>query len=228
MNERNVQPTAILDYESPVVRRLAERVSTDGGSSAGFLRAAHSAVFERVRPIYTVREFQPVSGTLILGRGSCSQRLACLEALARLNGIPTRVRALWVAGRFWNKRFPLTRVFIPSRMLLAWPQFYVDARWTGVEEIFGRLEDLAEHSAAFANDAETLFEAVRMTAVDFDGKMRMCSSNCDMSAYVEAVDGVFDSRDELFRQLGAFEKTWRGRAFERLYAGRKSRMLGQP
>jgi hypothetical protein len=81
-------------------------------SGLNFLRAAHSAVSEHVKPVYTIREFQPSSRTLALGRGSCSQRLACLEALARLRGIGTRVRALWLAGTFWNRRFPLTRSFI--------------------------------------------------------------------------------------------------------------------
>src|SRR5438876_10390252 len=109
MNRQNLQETAILDYGSPMVRQFAESILVSDDSGLNFLRAAHSAVSEHVRPIYTIREFQPSSRTLALGRGSCSQRLACLEALARLRGIGTRVRALWISGTFWNRRFPLTR-----------------------------------------------------------------------------------------------------------------------
>jgi len=222
MNQQNLQPTPILDYTSPEVRQFTDSVVVSDDSELGFLRAAHSAISKHIIPIYTAREFQPSSRTLTLGRGSCSQRLACLESVARLKGIATRVRALWVSGRFWNRRFSLARSFIPSRILLAWPQFYVGSDWAGVEEIFGCLEELAEHSAGFSNDAETLFEAVRLTAVDFDGKTRACSSNCDLSGFIEGRGGVFDARDDLFHTLGALENTWRGRAFELLYGGRKS------
>ncbi len=222
MNQQNLQATPILDYGDPVLRQFADSIKVEDDSSLSFLRAAHSAVSTHVIPIYTIREFQPSSRTLILGRGSCSQRLACLEALARRHGIATRVRALWVSGRFWNKRFPLTRMFIPSRILLAWPQFCVDGGWAGVEEIFGRLEDLSEHSAGFANDAETLFEAVRLTAVDFEGKTRLCSSSCDLSGFIKGTGGVFETRDDLFHTLGALESTWRGKTFELLYGGKKS------
>jgi hypothetical protein len=219
---QHLRPTAILDHTSPAVRQFTHDVVVVDDSTLGFLRAAHAAISRHVTPIYTVREFQPSSRTLMLGRGSCSQRLACLESVARGRAIATRVRALWVSGRMWNRRFPLARAFIPGRILLAWPQFYVDSQWIGVEEIFGRLEELAERSSGFTNDAETLFEAVRSTAVDFDGKTRMCSSNCDLSGFVEHAGEVFSTRDDLFRSLGALEQTWRGRAFELLYGGRRS------
>ena len=221
MNERNLEPTRILDYLSEQVRHFAHSLQP-ADSQIGFLRAAHQGITEHIQPIYTIREHQPVSQTIKRGRGSCSQRLACLEALARSKGIGTRVRGFWVSGEFWNKRFPLSRCFIPRRVLLAWPQFWLKGAWCGVEEIFDRLENLAEHSSAFANNAETLFEAIRTTPVDFEGRTQGCSTNCDLSKYVVDNSGVFDTRDELFTRIGTLEETWRGRAFELLFAGRKS------
>lgn len=88
--------------------------------------------------------------------------------------------------------------------------------------MFGSLEDLAESSTGFANDAESLFEAVRFTAVDFDGRTRICSPACDLSKYVVAEGDVFDTRDGLFTQFGTLEGTLRGKAFELFYSGRKS------
>jgi transglutaminase-like putative cysteine protease len=222
VNERNLEPTRILDYKSASVRYFAASLSAE--SQIGFLRSAHRAIAELIVPVYTIREHQPVSQTITRGRGSCSQRLACLEALARSKGIGTRVRGFWVSGEFWNQRFPLSRCLIPRRVLLAWPQFWLEGAWSGVEETFERLENLAEHSSAFANDAnaETLFEAIRTTAVDFEGRTQGCSTNCDLSKYIVDNGGVFDTRDELFTRMGTLEETWRGRAFELLYAGRKS------
>src|SRR5215203_4479998 len=180
MTGRNLEATPILDYRSEAVRCLAESVRAADDSGVIFLQRAHAAIAERIQPIYTVKERQPVSKTSEKGRGSCSQRLECIEALARGRGIGTRVRAIWVSGRFWNSRFPLTRVFIPKRVLLAWPQFAIGSDWLGVEELYGSLERRATGAAPFANDGETLFEAVRSTAVDFEGRTRTCSTVCDL------------------------------------------------
>jgi hypothetical protein len=221
-NPLNRTDTPILDYRSSIVRLFTDTIRPADNSELAFLRAAHGAVATAVLPIYTVEERQPVSRTIFLRRGSCSQRMACLEGVARAAGISTRVRALWMSGHFWNNRFPLMRVFIPKRVLLAWPQFGVEGRWVGFEEVFGAVHDRASLATAFANDGETLFEAVQSTVIDFDGRMRACSTACDLSRFIEEDAGVFDTRDHLFARLGSFEDTLRGRAFEWLYAGRIS------
>jgi hypothetical protein len=181
--------------------RLIESIPPTGNSEIAFLRLAHATVAQRIQPIYSVKERQPVSKTIEIG---------------------TRVRALWVSGRFWNSRFPLARTFIPNRVLLAWPQFAIGRDWCGVEEVHGPLEPRANAAVPFTNDGETLFEAVRSTVIDFDGRTRACSTVCDLSRFVVAHSGLFDSRDDLFDQLGSFEDTWKGRAFELLFAGRGS------
>lgn len=202
---------------------LADSIAPQDGSPVGFLDAAHARIAHEIQPVYTVKERQPVSATVVKKRGSCSQRLACLEALARSRQIGTRVRAFWVSGRFWNNRFPTARLFIPHRVLLAWPEFFVAGSWRGIEELYGPLESRGMDAVPFASDGETLFEAVRSTApVDFEGKTRKCSTSCDLSKFVVAHGGVFDARDDLFDELGSFEDTWKGKAFELLYGGRGS------
>lgn len=220
MKARNLEPTAILDYRSESVRVFADSI-VPAGASPDFLQAAHESISERILPIYSIREFRPASATIRRGQGSCSQRLACLEALARLRGIGTRVRGLWLSGRFWHRRFPLSRWFIPRRILLAWPQFAMGESWLSVEEIYAPLEELSRQGTCFTNDMESLFEAVRSTAVDFDGRLRMSAPHCDLSRYVLEDAGVFDARDDLFRRFGSLERTMRGKAFERLIAKRR-------
>lgn len=197
----NRTDTPILDYRSSVVRRFTEKIRPADNSDVGFLRAAHGAVATAVRPVYTVRERQPVSRTIFLRRGSCSQRMACLEAAARAVGISTRVRALWVSGHFWSNRFPVMRVFIPRRVLLAWPQFNVEDRWVGVEEIFGAVRERASRATAFANDGETLFEAVQSTVIDFDGRTRECSTGCDLSRFITEDTVALSDGDSSWRQV---------------------------
>jgi len=167
-----------------------------GSAELARLRAAHGVIAAAVRPVYSVRERQPISRTVRRGRGSCSQRLAVLEGVARGWGIATRVGGLAVDGRFWYPRFPRARFLVPSRVVLAWPEFFVGGGWLAAGELFG----MRPGGPGFANDGEeTLFDAVARTGVDWDG----CGGGvCDLSATVRAELGYFDSRDEVFRRHG--------------------------
>ncbi len=220
----NLRPTRILDHASEPVRAIVRRMRKPKEASRDYLQAAYLLLRDEVRPIYTVDELQPTSVTISKGRGSCSQRFACLESLARAAGIGTRVHGLWVAGRFWNPRFRFTAPFIPSRILLAWPQFHLDGTWIGVEELFASPSRLASRNPqAFANDGESLFDAIDHAAIDFGGATADCASGaCDLSGFVVGDAGVFESRDDLFAGRLLFQHTLRGRAFELLYGGRKS------
>ncbi|MEW9551009.1 transglutaminase domain-containing protein [Nonomuraea sp. NPDC050783] len=192
--------TPILDLRHPRVRALAAEVRAAApGPGRGLLVAAHRLIAARIRPVYAMDDTQPVSRTLLRGRGSCSQRLAVLEAVARCCAVPTRVRGLLVDGRFWHARFPRLRPLVPSRVVLAWPEFRLAGRWVPVSELYGS-QDAPSCAAPFTNTgAETLFDAVARTAVDWDGGG---GPSCDLSGHVLADLGRFGSRDALFREHG--------------------------
>ncbi|MEU9105282.1 transglutaminase domain-containing protein [Streptomyces xanthophaeus] len=187
------------------------------------LRRAHRWISSAVRPVYSVQDERPVSEILRLGRGSCSQRLAVLESVARASGVATRVRGLLVDGTFWDPRFPHLRRIVPDQVLLAWPEFRLGdpaapggpaGSWLPVSELFGGLHPLdAGPGDGFTNaGAETLFEALSRTAIDWDAAPACPASGadagagagpaCDLSAYVLTDLGHHDSRDELFARHG--------------------------
>ncbi|MFI9810116.1 transglutaminase domain-containing protein [Streptomyces sp. NPDC052301] len=215
-------PTRILDWRHPNVSSLLRRLDVRGDSGeasapadrTAALRRAHHWIAEAVQPVYSVDDERPVSEVLRRRRGSCSQRLAVLESVARASGVATRVRGLLVDGRFWYPRFPRLHRFVPHQVVLAWPEFLLDglsptdslaAPWLTVSELFGGLDELSEdRGGGFTNaGAETLFEALSRTAIDWDGAT-VCpvGGACDLSAYVLADLGHFDSRDELFARHG--------------------------
>ncbi|MEU6673499.1 transglutaminase domain-containing protein [Streptomyces sp. NPDC046925] len=220
----STEPTRILDWRHPRVADLIRSVgaacpdSPDSSCSSGqlaALRRAHGRIAATVRPVYSVQDERPVSEVLRRGRGSCSQRLAILEAVARATGVPTRVRGLLVDGAFWHPRFPGLRRLVPDEVLLAWPEFRFDERthgldpgtpWLPVSELFGGLDELsARRATGFTNaGAETLFEALSRTAVDWDGATACAAdaASCDLSAHVRTDLGHFDSRDDLFARHG--------------------------
>jgi hypothetical protein len=178
--------TPILDWQN-----LSALVAEVGG-----LREAHEMIRARVRPVYSLDEGQAASVTVAKGRGSCSQRLAVLEAVSRARGIATRSRGLVVDGRFWYPRFPRLERWVPEEVVLAWPEFFVGEEWVPVSGLF---DDLG--GTGFTNDGtETLFEAISRTTVDWDGLT--CGSSCDLSRWVRADLGIFSSRDDLFASAG--------------------------
>ncbi|MGW8727133.1 transglutaminase domain-containing protein [Streptomyces sp. NPDC055808] len=212
--------TRVLDWEHPRVQSAVRSIGIVLQEGAGpatkvaALRRAHQWISATVRPVYSVQEARPVSEVLRLGRGSCSQRMAVLEAVARAWGIPSRVRGLVVDGSFWYPRFPRLRRLVPDQVVLAWPEFRIDglsevdhtaAPWLPVSELFTGAGDPRGRGGVFTNTGpETLFEALSRTSVNWDKGTACPTSNgsCDLSAYLLTDLGHFTSRDALFAQHG--------------------------
>lgn len=205
--------TRILDHTAAEVRSLLRdcHEATAQVDVTRVLRVAHGLIAERVRPVYAVDDTQPVSHTLRRGRGSCSQRLAVLEAVARASGVPTRSRGLLLDGRFWYPRFPGLRAVVPDQVVLAWPEFRVDGTWLDSSSLLATpdLRTGADDGGQFTNAGEeTLFEAVGRGAVRWDETPRSATDGhdqpqvgcdtCSLSGWVLAELGRYDSRDELF------------------------------
>lgn len=222
----NLAATAILDFHDAEVQQVAREFAQAGSGDGLRLRRAHRHLAQFLHPVYSVDESRPASVTLRERKGSCSQRMACLEAVARGMNIPTRVRALHVSGSFWDPRFPLWRTFIPRSILLLWPQFFLGDSWIDFDEIHGSIGHLAAASASgFTNAGESLFEAVQHSPVDFLGKtcgLACAPPSCDLSKFVLADEGFFDTRDEAIARFGNLYRTLRGRAFETFFGGRTS------
>ncbi len=227
VNPLNLAATTIMDSRYPAIQELAERLRHASSTDRHFVQRAHGFLMENVKPAFTLNKYQAASETLRKREGSCSQRMACLEAVSRANGIGTRVRALWIDGRFWHPRVRLMRPFIPKKNLLAWPQFHLDGEWVDFDELYGTTRQLAAESpSGFTNADEPLFEAVRNTAVDFMGKSKQCVGECgapsvDLSKFVLSDGGFYDTRDALYDALDDTRHSFRGKIFEKLFGGRK-------
>ncbi|MFC9787781.1 transglutaminase domain-containing protein [Rhodococcus sp. NPDC127528] len=165
-----------------------------------FLRSTHRWVQQHIRAVYALDDTQPASVTLAHGRGSCSQRLAVVEALARRAGIATRVEGLVLRGEFWYPRFRYLRPFVPDRVLLAWPSFRVDGQWLDASAAFSGQG--CTTSEPFTNSgAETLFDAAGRSPISWSAATQ--SAAClDLSGHVVQSLGSFDSRDGLFARYG--------------------------
>lgn len=224
MPDANLQATPILDYETPAVQKVLSTLSEGGPSPRAFVQQAHLHLSDVMRPIYSVTDKQPASETMRVNGGSCAQRMACLEALARGYGIRTRVRGLWLAKKFWKERLPLLQPIMP-KTLMPWPQFWLEDRWVDFDEIFDTIDDLGAHvSHPFTNAGASLFDAVRNQPVDLLGK----SSRFSLQQFVVGDLGFFDTRDELMAKHD--DRTWIGTLiFNTVYGGKPvRRQIEQP
>jgi hypothetical protein len=211
--------TAVLDHAARPLHALADEAGSRHTDSLGMLRTAHHLISSGVRPVYSLAELRPASRTLALGRGSCSQRMAVLEAVARGQQIPTRVRGLLVDGSFWAERFHGLEPALPEVILLAWPQFRLPEHTTELQDGEGWLDlsdlftgTVPEPDNPFTNaDRETLFDAVARGAADWrrtadlrPTSTHSCACVCasGLGQHLRQDLGLFTSRDELFAAYG--------------------------
>lgn len=194
----SIGETRILDHASPHLQRfIADEKVARAATPASIVRTAHEAIGRRLSAVYSVNELTPASQVVRRGSGSCSQRFAVLEAIARSFGIRTRVRGLLVDGGYWNGRFPRLAGLIPHQVVIAWPEFLVDGAWLDTSALF---EDCESGCAGwFLNSGpSTLFDAARDHRLEWGS-----SASDDGSGGVARVDlGYFTDRDGLFAAVG--------------------------
>ena len=198
----SVSATSVLTVGDERVQAIARscRAVTEEGD--GFLQAAHHEIAELVRPVYAMDEMQPVAKTLDRGRGSCAQRMAVLEAVARAGGMATRVRGLIVAGEFWKSRFRPVAFLVPTRVPLAWPEFQIDETWTPFGELFASTCGVGS-AARFTNrKGETLFDAASA------GNLSWSDSSCGLSEYLIKDCGLFTNREDFHATHGLALPVW--------------------
>jgi len=219
--------TAILDHGSPEVAGLVAKVRGDLGgapSPRAFVQAAHDLLSSTMRAVYSIDDARPASETVRRNAGSCAQRMACMEAMARGQGVATRARGLWLKKQFWRHRLPLLVPIMPARTLMPWPQFWLDGRWVDFDEVFGAEHELAARTnRPFSNQGPSLFDAIKSAPVDLLGKTGATAySSCDISHFVAQDLGFFDTRDEVMERFD--ERTfWGHLIFNLVYGGRAVR-----
>ncbi len=222
MDDLNLIATPILDYACPEIQQILARLDDAQLTPREFVQKAHQHLSDVMRPIYSVAETQSVAKTVQLNGGSCSQRMACLEALARAHGVKTRVRGLWLTKQFWKERLPLLQLIMP-KTLMPWPQFWLEDGWVDFDELFDSIADLALRvTHPFTNAGASLFDAIQTQPVDLLGK----SAKFSLARFVASDAGFFNTRDELLARLD--DRTWLGTLiFNLTYGGKPVRRVNE-
>lgn len=154
--QRYLQPNAWVRSDAHEVKVLA-RSSAAGGKVDSRMRALVHAVVRNMRGAIDFVGYADAVQALRSGSGDCTEFAVLLAALARANGIPTRVVAgLTYASRFSGKR----DVFSPH----AWVQAWDGKRWRSYDAGLGEFD--TSHIALAIGDGSPapFLEAVRQLA----------------------------------------------------------------
>ena len=111
------QPNAWVQSDHAEIRRLASRVGSQKHSVDSRMRRSVALMIKTLKPETGYIGYADALQTLRLGRGDCVGHAVLLAALARAQGIPTRI----VVGMAYADRFSGRRdVFSPHAWVQAW------------------------------------------------------------------------------------------------------------
>ena len=192
MYRGNLEETPTLDYGNLSLVGLPDDISRRGVDSRRRARMIHEYVARTTTPLYSLTETRPASVTERKGAGSCSQRFALVEAIARRVGIPTRVEGLAIRGTFWAPRFPELRCLLPRGVIIAWPEFLTTDGWLPIDELSA---ERGPEEFTNCKGGVTLFEATRSVEVRHQDGSRPSFSGAAVRTL-----GYYDRRDDLFRE----------------------------
>lgn len=208
----NLEETPTLDYGSLSLVGLPDDISHRGVDSRRRARMIHEYVAETTTPLYSLAETRPASVTERKGAGSCSQRFALVEAIARRVGIPTRVEGLAIRGTFWAPRFPELRFLLPRGVVIAWPEFLTADGWLPIDELSA---ERGREEFTNCKGGVTLFEASQSVELRHQNGSRPSFSGAAVRTL-----GYYDRRDDLFREhstkLPFYSPTWAAEIILRL------------
>ena len=128
--EDYLRPNAWVQSDNREIRRLARRAGSASESVDTRMRRLVTLVRSRMQGEINFVGYADAVQALHTGRGDCTEFAVLLAALARAQGIPTRV----VAGMAYSDRFTGRKyVFSPH----AWVQVWDNGRWVSYDAALG-------------------------------------------------------------------------------------------
>jgi hypothetical protein len=157
-------PNAWLQSDAPPIRQLAAEVVGNAGSNRARMRRLRGFVSGYITGHGLDAGYASALEVLKSRQGDCTEYAVLLAALARAQGIPTRV----VVGMVYADRFAgIDRVFAPHE----WVQAWIDGRWQSYDAALRQFD--TTHIALGSGDgdpwhfaaATRLFGNLRIDAV---------------------------------------------------------------
>ena len=131
--QRYLSPNAWVQSDAPSIRRLADRARAGRGNVAKRMRALVRTVQTHMQGEIELADYADALTALKSRSGDCTEFAVLLAALARAQGIPTRV----VAGIAYSARFTgRSHVFSPH----AWVHAWTGERWQSFDAGLGQFD----------------------------------------------------------------------------------------
>jgi len=148
-------PNAWLQSDAPEIRRLAAKVVGSTRDNRNKMRRLRSFVSDYITEHGLDVGYASALEVLHYRQGDCTEYAVLLAALARAEGIPTRV----VSGMVYADRYAgASHVFLPHQ----WVQAWIEGRWESYDAALRRFD--ATHIALASGDGDpwNFYEANRL------------------------------------------------------------------
>lgn len=154
----DVTPNAWLQSDAPEIQRLATKVVGSARDNRRKMRRLRSFVSDYITQHGLDVGYASALEVMHYRQGDCTEYSLLLAALARAQGIPTRV----VSGMVYADRYAgANHVFLPHQ----WVQAWVDGRWESYDAALRRFD--ASHIALASGDGDpwNFYEANRLFGI---------------------------------------------------------------
>lgn len=131
---RHLRPTALLDFDSPAVRRLVHERGWPAWPERERIGAIYEFVRDEVAFGYNLADDLPASRVLADGLGQCNTKGTLLMALLRAAGIPCRFHGFTIDKAL--QKGAITGIayrLAPRDILHSWVEVWFGERWVNLE-----------------------------------------------------------------------------------------------
>lgn len=233
MNSDFLEPTALLDFQSPALQELIDERGWRSLSPHDRIGAAYDFVRDEIGFGYNAGDALPASQVIADGYGQCNTKTTLLMALLRALGIPCRLHGATVDKRLQKGVVNgLFYAIAPRDIIHTWAEVLAEDRWIGLEGVILDREYLRGVRAELpAGSKEVLGFAVGTNdvsapAIDWRG-----TDTYIQSTAINQDFGAFPDPDAFYRRhgenLSAFRawiyRLWIRHALNRNVAGIRER-----
>lgn len=203
--ENYLKPTAMLDFQHPLVQQLVRQRGWYGRPDSEVAREIYEFVRDEIAFGYNRDDTLSASEVLRDGYGQCNTKGTLLMALLRAAGVPARFHGFTIHNELQRGAVPGYLFFLaPDRIIHSWVEIWIDGRWLEIEGYIVDKAYLRQVQKRFADQCESFSGYGVATTCLKSPDIEWTGGNTYIQKEGIADDfGVFSQPDDFYRAQGS-------------------------
>lgn len=220
----------LADYDHPLVRETAERLTEDEVTVRGKLKELFLYVRDNIRFGFPEDgDFVKASDTIQQGFGQCNTKATLLLALCRAAGIPARIHFSLISKEIQKGFFTgLAYWLMPSRISHSWIEVEVDGNWRHIDTFINDKPLFKAAVLELKRRGWPIGFSVALTDGEASADLNLDDEEFQQMAAVTDDHGVWDDPSEYYASVHYKNRPGRLKLwfYRRLIAGINQRVEG--